>query len=175
MRLVRAGEARAFDQLVERYLRGALAVALEYARDRDEAEDIVQDTFVRVLRELHRFDDRLAFRPWFFTILRNLGRNAAGKRARRATAIIPEDVPADFDAGGAAADAELRDVIDQELAGMTALQAASFRLCEMEGFSALEVADMLGMAPATVRTHVHRARLKLRTVLSRRGYGVNDE
>jgi hypothetical protein len=68
---------------VERYVRGALAVALEYARDRYDAEDIVQDAFVRTLRELHRFDDRLSFRPWFYTIVRNLGGTPrCGGRAR---------------------------------------------------------------------------------------------
>jgi DNA-directed RNA polymerase specialized sigma24 family protein len=53
VRLVRSGEAQAFSQLMERYLRPALAVSLEYARDRDDAEDIVQDAFLRTLRELH--------------------------------------------------------------------------------------------------------------------------
>jgi len=170
VRLARKGEARAFDELVERYLRGALAVALEYARDRDDAEDIVQDAFIRTLRELHRFDHRLSFRPWFYTILRNLGRNAAERRGRQTELEAVGDVASNPGSGDAAADAELRGLIEQELAGMSAQQAASFRLCEIEGFSALEVGDMLGVAPATVRTHAHRARLKLREVLSNRGY-----
>ena len=169
MRLARAGEAHAFDQLVERYLRGALAVALEYARDRDEAEDIVQDAFIRMLRALDRFDDRLLFRPWFYTIVRNLGRNAAGQRAR--VSGIPVQTVEAPAVGDAAADAELRQLIDRELSGMTELQGASFRLCDIEGFSAAEVADMLGIGVATVRTHAHRARIKLREVLSRKGYG----
>jgi RNA polymerase sigma-70 factor (ECF subfamily) len=155
---------------VERYLRGALAVALEYGRDRDDAEDIVQDAFVRTLRELHRYDDRRAFRPWFFTILRNLGRAAATRRTHIANAAVYVDSSATHDSLDTAADTELRQLIEQELASMTSLQSASFRLCEIEGFSAIEVADMLGIAPATVRTHAHRARLKLREVLTNRGY-----
>ena len=171
MRLVRKGEARAFDELAGRYLRGALAVALEYARDRDEAEDIVQDAFVRVVRELHRFDDRLPFRPWFYTILRNLGRNVVERRARITHVESPDSSPAAPRPGDLAADAELRAIVERELAGMTRLQAAAFRLFAIEGFSALEVGDMLGIAPATARTHAHRARLKLRDTLARRGYG----
>jgi len=170
VRLARRGEAQAFDQLVERYLRGALAVALEYARDRDEAEDIAQDAFLRTLRELHRFDDRKSFRPWFFTILRNLGRNAVARRGRQVDDVAALDARAADPAGDAAADAELRSMIERELASMTAQQAASFRLCEIEGFSAPEAADMLGIAPATVRTHAHRARIKLREMLTARGY-----
>ena len=170
MRLARKGEARAFDQLVERYLRGALAVALEYARDRDDAEDIVQDAFIRTLRQLHRFDDRLSFRAWFYTILRNLGRSAAERRGRQTELGVAADVVSAPRSGDVAADAELRGLIEQELAGMTPQQSGSFRLCEIEGFSALEVGDMLGIAPATVRTHAHRARLKLRAALRHRGY-----
>lgn len=169
MRLVRAGEAHAFDELAGRYLRGALAVAWEYARDRDEAEDIVQDAFVRIVRDLHRYDDRLPFRPWFYTVLRNLGRNAIARRARNVHVEMPEHLPA-AQAFDAAAGAELRAIVEQELAGMSRLQAAAFRLLAMEGFSAAEVGDMLGIAPATARTHVHRARLKLRHVLEQRGY-----
>jgi RNA polymerase sigma factor (sigma-70 family) len=171
VRLVRQGEAQAFDELAGRYLRGALAVALDYARDRDEAEDIVQDAFVRVVRELHRFDDGLPFRPWFYTILRNLGRNAVERRSRIAHVEIPDSIPAAARTGDVAADAELRAIVERELAGMTPLQAAAFRLLAIEGFSALEVGDMLGIAPATARTHAHRARIKLRDTLARRGYG----
>jgi RNA polymerase sigma-70 factor, ECF subfamily len=171
VRLVRKGEARAFDELASRYLRGALAVALDYARDRDEAEDIVQDAFVRVVRALHRFDDRLSFRPWFYSILRNLGRNAVERRGRIAHVEVPDSIAATTPSADVADDAELRAIVERELAGMTRLQAAAFRLLAVEGFSALEVGDMLGIAPATARTHAHRARLKLRDTLARHGYG----
>lgn len=129
----------------------------------------MQDAFLRTLRELHRFDDRRSFRPWFYAILRNLGRNAAARRNRQVDDGAADSLVARA-SGDAAADAELRGIIERELAGMTEQQAASFRLCEIEGFSALEVADMLGISPATVRTHAHRARLKLRASLTDRGY-----
>jgi RNA polymerase sigma factor (sigma-70 family) len=164
VRLVRNGEAPAFAELVARYLRGALAVALEYAHDRDEAEDIVQESFMRTLTQIERFDTRLSFRPWFYTILRNIGRNTATRRARSAP--LTDDLPA-----APAADTDVRNIVERELSQMPEMQAASFRLCEIEGFDSNEVGDMLGVAPATVRTHTHRARLKLRAALTRSGYG----
>lgn len=166
VRLVREGETQAFDILMRRYLRPALAVALQYAPGLDEAEDIVQDAFLRSLRQLHRFDERLRFAPWFFTILRNLARNEAVRRARPAPALPARDHTPD-----AASDAEIREIVDSTLREMTSHQQACFRLCEIDGFSAAEVGDMLGMTPPTVRTHAHRARLKLREELTRLGYG----
>src|SRR5262245_8875088 len=85
--LVRAtlrGDEAAFAGIVRRYLRKAMAVALEYADNRADAEDIVQETFRRVLANLARFDPRRSFEPWFFTILRNTARNAAKSRRTRA-------------------------------------------------------------------------------------------
>ena len=84
MRLIRAGEPQAFRELMRRHLRGAVAVALEYARDLDEAEDVAQEAFHRVWRGAASFDVAQRFRPWFYTIVRNLGRNLASKRTRRA-------------------------------------------------------------------------------------------
>jgi RNA polymerase sigma factor (sigma-70 family) len=146
-------------------VRAALATAWEFAHDRDEAEDLTQEAFVKALQHLHRFDDRRSFRPWFFTILRNLARNAAtrSKRARRFADALPAE--------SSAPDDEVQMVVERQLSKMTTSQASCFRLCEIEGFSAVEVAEMLGMAAATVRTHVHRARLKLRAELGRLGYG----
>jgi DNA-directed RNA polymerase specialized sigma24 family protein len=84
--LVRAtlgGEEAAFAGLVRRYLRKAMAAALEYAGTRENAEDIVQDTFRRLLENLDRYDPERPFEPWFFTILRNTARNAARHRRIR--------------------------------------------------------------------------------------------
>lgn len=77
------GEGEAFGTLVRRYLRPALAVAWEFAPSRDDAEDLVQDAFHRALRALPSFDAGRPFRPWFFTIVRNLGRNAAERDVLR--------------------------------------------------------------------------------------------
>ncbi|MCZ6918461.1 MAG: sigma-70 family RNA polymerase sigma factor [Gemmatimonadetes bacterium] len=172
VRQARAGSSRAFGALVTRYLRPALAVAWEFAPTREDAEDLVQDAFHRVLRSLDRFDERLPFRPWFFTILRNVGRNAAEKHTRWNTVAFPEDVPADEpDPGEAAHLAGLRDGIHEGLDILPAMQRTCFRLVDVEGFDGSEVAEMLGVSAATVRTHRHRARATLRYALQR----LNEE
>jgi RNA polymerase sigma-70 factor (ECF subfamily) len=170
VRRFRAGAPDALDQLVERYLRRAISVAREYTADLDEAEDVVQDAFQRAVRALPRFDDRQRFAPWFFTIVRNVGRNANRGSGRIQSLDATSDLASTDRSGDGASESDLRQHIDRELAGMSAQQAACFRLCEIEGFSAQEVGDMMGLAPPTVRTHAHRARVKLREALLRLGY-----
>ncbi len=170
VRRFRRGAPHALDTLVARYVRRAIGVAREYTLDLDEAEDVAQEAFTRAVRSLDRFDDRQRFAPWFFTILRNVGRNARRDVRRNEPLDTAHHLPSSHSAGAAAVDAELRMKIDAELAAMPATQASCFRLCEMEGFSAQEVSDMMGIAPPTVRTHAHRARLKLRAALRALGY-----
>jgi RNA polymerase sigma-70 factor (ECF subfamily) len=170
VRRFRAGARPALDQLVERYLRRALAVAREYTLDLDGAEDLVQDAFQRAIRGLAQFDERLRFAPWFFTILRNAGRNQRRQVARMRPLDEIAELPSQEQSGDALTASELRHHIDHQLSRMSAQQAACFRLCEIEGFSALEVGEMMGLAPPTVRTHAHRARLKLRDALRKLGY-----
>jgi len=168
----RAGDRQAFGALVVRYLRPALAVAWEYAPSRDDAEDLVQEAFYKALRGLEGFDERLPFRPWLFTIVRNLGRNAAERDARWHSVAVPDEVPDDAaDPADFAHRTLLRERIDRGLDALPPMQRACFRLCDVEGFDVTEVADMLGVAGATVRTHRHRARATLRRALR----GLDDE
>lgn len=163
---VRRGQGDAFNALVRRYLRPALAVAWEFTESRDDAEDIVQEAFGRALRGLDEFDERRPFRPWFFTIVRNVGRNAAAWRSRWGYEPLSETLPAR--GGDPLSDAETREVLERVDAGLDLLspmQRTCFRLCDLEGFSGPEVAEMLGLEESTVRVHLHRARRGLRKAL----------
>ena len=164
----RRGNRDAFGALVTRYLRPALAVAWEYAPTRDDAEDLVQDAFLRALRSLDRFDETRPFRPWFFTILRNVARNAAERHSRWTSVAVPDELPAnEGDPEDDAHRAGLREGIQQGLDMLPPMQQTCFRLCDIEGFDGPEVAEMLGLSAATVRTHRHRARATLRAALER--------
>ncbi len=162
----RAGNREAFGALVRRYLRPALAVAWEFAPTRADAEDLVQDALHRALRALPSFDERRPCRPWFFTILRNVARNAAERHARWASVPLPDDLPADDATPEEMAHrAGLRECIRQGLEVLPPMQRACFRLCDIEAFDGTEVAEMLGVSAATVRVHRHRARAALRAAL----------
>lgn len=174
MRRTLEGDEDAFAVLVRRYLRPALAAAWELTETREDAEDVVQDAFVRTLRGLERYDPSRPFAAWFFTIVRNTARNAAASRgardARRGSE--NEDVSARSVAGDATIDhpdamerAELRERLERAIDALPRMQRSCFRLCEAEGFSRAEVAEMLGISEATVRVHLHRARNALRVEL----------
>lgn len=166
VRRVRRGDRIAFDELVRSYLRPALALAWEFAESLDDAEDIVQDAFHRALRGLEGFDDRREFRPWFFTIVRNVGRNAAAWRNRWSFEPLAETLPADD--GSPMSEMERREVrerIGMGLERLSPMQRTCFRLCDLEGFGAPEVAEMFGLEKSTVRVHLFRARRELRGVL----------
>jgi RNA polymerase sigma-70 factor (ECF subfamily) len=163
---VRRGQGDAFNALVRRYLRPALAVAWEFTESRDDAEDIVQEAFSRALRGLQEFDEKRPFRPWFFTIVRNVGRNTAAWRSRWGYEPLSETLPSG--GGDPLSDAERREVqerIDAGLDLLSPMQRTCFRLCDLEGFSGPEVAEMLGLEESTVRVHLHRARGGLRKAL----------
>ncbi len=166
VRRTRDGDREAFGCLVRRLLRPGLAVAWEFVQAREDAEDLVQEAFYRSLRRLDRYDENRPFAPWFFTIVRNLARNHASSRGRWRLVELPEEMVADAKGGSDAAECrEIRERIDTALEALSNRQRACFRLCELEGFSRSEVADMLNLSEPTVRVHVHRARRSLRASL----------
>lgn len=149
--------------LVSRYLRQALAVAWEFTDTLEDAEDIVQEVFRRVVNTIQRFDAERPFAPWFFTILRNVARSRATERARRLYAALDESEPDQAPTPDEVVEfLELQTRLDLELESLSEMQRACFRLCVLEGLSSKEVAIALGVTDQTVRTHVFRARQSLR-------------
>ncbi|MGH7561495.1 MAG: RNA polymerase sigma factor [Gemmatimonadales bacterium] len=167
--LVRAavrGDERAFAWLVRRYLRKAMAVAVEYTGNREDAEDVVQDTFRRMLGSLDRFNPERSFEPWFFTILRNTARTATKSRRLRATEPLPDErAAATPDPLEMTHRLELRRSLDQAVGALPTMQQRCFRLCLVEGLTSAEAAYALGLAESTVRVHVHKARQTLQREL----------
>jgi len=159
IRGAQAGDDLMYRELVSRYVRPALAVALEFTDSLQDAEDLVQETFRRVVDGLPRFDAHRPFAPWFLTILRNVARNARCARNLLNHAALDESAR---DAGPRPDEVieymELESAVDLRLESLPLMQRACFRLCVLEGFSSSEVAEALGVSDATVRVHVHRAR-----------------
>jgi RNA polymerase sigma-70 factor (ECF subfamily) len=158
----RRGDPSAFDVLVRRYLKRAMAVAWEYVGSREDAEDVVQESFRRVLKNLDRFDLDRSFRPWFFTIVRNASLNLAERGSRWKLTAVPDSLPSgsrtpldDVEAS------QLRAKLNLALGSLSEMQRRCFRLCALEGFTSAEAGEALGIKEETVRTHVFRARKAL--------------
>ena len=161
------GDEQAFAHLVRRYLRKAMAVALEHVQTREDAEDVVQDTFRRMLASLDRFDQERSFEPWFFTILRNTARNAARRRqVREHEPLAIEQESSQPGPYEQTRRGELRTRLAQAIETLPAMQRTCFRLCLVEGLTSAEAASAVGLAESTVRVHVFRARQALQELLA---------
>lgn len=165
---VRAGDVDAYDVLVRRYLERALGVARRLLGNPIDAEDLVQDAFLRALDRISTFDPtRQRFAPWFFRLLVNTGLNTRRARAVRAT--DPE--PLDARSSDAMPDEllerrEIRDRFAAAVAKLPPRQQTIVTLYEVDGLSAAEIAQSLEIAPETVRWHLHEARRALRLALA---------
>lgn len=162
----RAGDSSACAILVRRYLRRAMAVAIEYTKRRADAEDVVQEAFARMVSRLGTFDDSRPFAPWFYTLVRNTARNAASHgRRREHDGLSLQHASASPGPLEDAARSELRARIAESVDRLSPMQAACFRLCLVEGLSSAEAGAALGIAESTVRVHVLQARRTLQPLL----------
>ena len=156
------GDEGMYRALVSRYIRPAIAVAWEFTDTLEDAEDLVQEAFRRVVDALPRFDVSRPFAPWFFTILRNVARNAVQARGLRVHVALSDSVPDEAPTTDEIVDyLELEARVALRLDSLPDMQRTCFRLCVLEGLSSQEVASALGVSDCTIRTHVHRARKSL--------------
>jgi RNA polymerase sigma-70 factor (ECF subfamily) len=167
-RRVQGGDRPALERLVRRYVRPVSAVVASLITDPSQVEDAAQDTFLRALRGLDRYDPRRPFAPWLYQVARNVARNHIAAQAVRRTEPLPRDGP---EAPGPAPDiaaerAEIRARVDQELALLPEQRRTAFRLVDVEGMDAAEAGRMMGLSAGTVRAHVHHARRQLREALA---------
>jgi RNA polymerase sigma-70 factor, ECF subfamily len=179
---LRAGDEQAFVVLVGKYRDSMLRLAGGFVPSRAVAEEVVQDTWVGVLRGLAGFEGRSSVRTWLFTILVNRARSA-GTRERRSVAV--EDIgpvvdQSRFDAAGGWADppeawAERADdrLLAAKMAGrvrtavddLPARQREVVTLRDIEGMTSEEVCAVLAISDANQRVLLHRGRSKLRQIL----------
>lgn len=164
---VKHGDASAYDILVRRHLARATLVARRLLGNVEDAEDLVQEAFIRALDRIATFDVNRAFAPWFFRLLINTGINARKARALRAAE--PERGDFASKAANPLELAEREDLRERFVAALTALpprQRLVISMFEVDGLSTAEIAEALGISCETVRWHHHQARQSLRHALA---------
>ena len=149
-----------FRQSVEATIPALRRYARALTRDRDTADDLVQDTLVRALRAEHLFHGG-DIRSWLYTILTNLNRNRLRSLARRPS-IAPID---DNDAPDMAGSESGGRDIERALATLVDEQRAALLLVVLEGLSYREVADVQGVPIGTVMSRLARARVQIKSFL----------
>jgi RNA polymerase sigma-70 factor (ECF subfamily) len=163
---VQGGDASAFDVLVQRYLPQAQVLARRLMHDPEDAEDLVQDAFLRALERIATFDVSRAFGPWFNRLLINTGIDQRRKQTVRQTeSHDPETFAGSSSPHRDAERAELRQSLEDALRRLPARQRLIVSLFEIDGYSTEEVARMLDVSQVTIRWHLHQARRTLREAL----------
>lgn len=177
--LVVAGDREAarerFSELVASQQRRALRIAFQYLRDAHDADEAVQDAFVKVFTHITSYREDLPFEVWFTRILVNGCLDMRKARARRLRWVLPMASPAEQPASEPTApqqNPEQRLVSSErgkEIAAavqqLPARQRTVFTLCHIAEQSTAEVSQALGLSEATVRVHLFRAVRKLRKLL----------
>lgn len=172
MRRVLAGDVEAFGLLVDRYHEHHYRLALHLVGNREDAEEAVQDTWVRAFRALARYEERERFGAWLMRILVNQSRTIA-RRSRRRERLFP-DLPAwDADWAGHGEHSEphpadrdaLRDEVSRALGQLNAGQREAFLLHHVEGLSYEEMAAVTGSRISALKMRVKRACDRLRLLL----------
>jgi RNA polymerase sigma-70 factor (ECF subfamily) len=168
-----------YSELVTRHQRRAARIAFHYMRDAAEADEAVQDAFVKAYSHLPTFREELPFEVWFTRILINgcLDRIKARTRRERWVTSFPETPGGERDyaervPGSGATPEELllagerRRKLAAALARLPERQRSVFLLSHYEGCTSREVSQMTGLNESTVRVHLFRAIRKLRTLLT---------
>jgi RNA polymerase sigma-70 factor, ECF subfamily len=161
IRQARAGSADAVETLVRRHWDAAHRTAFLIVQDAAAAEDIAQEAMLAAVRAIDRFDRRRPFRPWLHRIVVNRSLDWVRARKRRAE-VSSELAPA---AGAAPAEAERSDDLMAALARLDPDERAVVVLRHVLGYRSSELARVLGVPAATVRTRLARALQKLRSEL----------
>ncbi len=182
VRRARAGDFEAFEALVARYERRVYGLALRIVRHRQDAEEVVQQTFLSVIEHLAGFREEASFYTWLMRIATNHALALLRKRSNRATVALRDDIASDEGEGlprpefiaqwretpdEIAQRREVRKVLDEALDGLDEKYRLVFLLRDVEGLSTAETAEALGISEANVKVRLLRARLMLREKLTR--------
>lgn len=175
-----AGSQRACYALVKRYERPVFSVILRLVRDRELAEDLAQETFLKAFRSLASYDRRRRLSSWLFTIAHNAAIDHL-RRKRLATVPLESDgderAPIDSAAGPAsqspervALRADLLRALESTLGELRPEYAEALVLRFQEGLAYEEIAEVTGLPLGTVKTHLHRARKAMARELTAMGW-----
>jgi RNA polymerase sigma-70 factor (ECF subfamily) len=174
IRAAQAGDVRAFAELVDLYYARCLRFALHMLSNRSDAEEAVQDTFVRVYRALPSYVERESFEPWLFRILANRCRSAGSRERRRAEFVEFGDVPdrpSDHRHDDAIA---WREEISLALAALPSEQREAFLMRHVEDLSYDDMSVATGAGVSALKMRVKRACDALRLWLTEERNGRRD-
>jgi RNA polymerase sigma-70 factor, ECF subfamily len=175
----RGGDVGAFEQLVRRYDRNVFRIAQHITQNREDAEDVVQDAFLKAFQNLGQFQGQSKFYTWLVRIAVNEALMRLRRRRPERMVSIDEDVKTEEDSiPREIADwspnpeqlynqGELKEILQKTIQGLPPSFRTVFILRDVEGLSTEETADALGLSVPAVKSRLLRARLQLRERLTK--------
>jgi RNA polymerase sigma-70 factor, ECF subfamily len=173
------GDVSAFEQLVKRYDRNIFRIAQHITQNREDAEDVVQDAFLKAYENLDQFQGNSKFYTWLVRIAVNESLMKLRRRKTSKTVSMDEDVeteegsmPREFadwspNPEQQYGQSELGEILRKTIQGLPASFRTVFVLRDVEGLSTEETAEMLDLSIPAVKSRLLRARLQLRERLNK--------
>ena len=175
------GTTRAFDEIVDRYQKRLLNFVFRTIGDRERAEDLVQEVFIRVHRHLHRFDQEKKFSTWIYTIASNLAKNELRNRSR-SPLVLFQTIRKNWEADHRPLQFEdrhyrpedlyrkrhLRELVEWAVEQLPEHHRVVFILRELEGKSYEEIAEITACNLGTVKSRLNRARNRFAQIIGPR-------
>ena len=167
-----AADVPTWEQIVEDHSARVYRLAYRLTGNAHDAEDLTQEVFVRVFRSLHTYTPG-TFEGWLHRITTNLFLDSARRKSRIRFDALPDDADNRLPSSGVSPDAAyLNQTFDADIEAALASLSPEFRaavvLCDVEGLSYEEIADVLDLKMGTVRSRIHRGRAMLRSALAHR-------
>lgn len=177
---LKAGNKAEFAKLVNQYSNSVYRIALKILSDPSDAEDVLQETFMKAFRALPGFEGRSSISTWLFRIATNEALMLVRKRKPEFVLVDEPDAPDEEENSGQVQltdwccmpetelmSEESRQHLEEAVQGLTPALRAVFVLRDIEGLSIKETAEALDVSEQVVKTRLLRARLRLREDLSR--------
>jgi RNA polymerase sigma-70 factor (ECF subfamily) len=166
----RLGDADAFRALVERHSRPLFRLAFRMTGNQQDAEDVVQESFLRAWRQLGRFDERASFGTWLYRIATNCSLDLMRGRKRRPAVSDEEDPVLALPSGDptperVAMSGQVRERVAEAMDELSDSERTAFVLRHFEGMGMEDVGRVLGCQPGAAKHSVFRAVRKLRRAL----------
>jgi RNA polymerase sigma-70 factor, ECF subfamily len=174
----KAGDPKAFEELVNRYEKKIFRLTMNITRNKEDAEDAMQDAFMKAYSHLHTFEQESRFYTWLVRIAANEALMRLRKRRANQFSLDEpiegddEIIPRDIEDWGPSpeqryAQSELHEILNKVIDQLSPEFRVVFVLRDVEGLSTEETASTLGISVAAVKSRLLRARLRLRQKLDR--------
>ncbi len=179
---MRKGDMGALEELIQKYQKWVYTLAYRTVRNHADADDVTQETFIRVYRNIHQFHPQSGhqFAGWLYRVTVNLGINQAKKKRRETSLMVSYSTPSNEERnddpvqnipdrqanpGRDVQAMELKSKIDAVLEGLSPEHRATFTLCEIQGYSYKEIANIMQCPIGTVMSRLHYAKKVLKEKL----------